>query len=92
MGFKPGHKKIGGRVKGTKNRFTADLEAKCEAQGIDPFTLMLEYLTQPCDPQLRLKAIQEVCRYLYPQRKALEIDQKVDGGIEVVIKDYTTNK
>lgn len=72
MGFKPGHKRVGGRKPGTPNKNSLDLHAKCEAKGIDPFEKLLEYLEFPGEPNIRLQAIKEICKYLYPQRKAIE--------------------
>lgn len=82
-----------GRKKGTLNRNTQDLMAKCEARGVDPFDVLLEYIVHPSTMELRLSAVKEICQYLYPKRKALEITG-VDGtsGIEVIVRDYTSKK
>lgn len=61
-----------GRKKGTPNKSTLSLEQKCIEKGIDPFELLLEYVTEPCPMELRFKALQEICSYLYPKRKAIE--------------------
>lgn len=71
MGAK-GKPKTGGRVAGVPNRNTIDLHAMCADKGINPFQKLLEYLEFPCEPELRLQAIKEACKYLYPQRKAIE--------------------
>lgn len=80
-----------GRKKGTPNRKTEDLMAKCEAKGIDVFEALLEYVTEPSTMELRLSALKELCQYLYPKRKALEVSGSMDA-IEVIIKDYTSKK
>lgn len=69
-----GTPKTGGRVKGSLNKKTIhfDLQAKCDALGVDPFQKLLEYMVYPCEPDIRLQAIKEACKYLYPQRKAVE--------------------
>lgn len=61
-----------GRKKGTPNRSSLSLEEKCAARGIDVFELLLEYVIEECPRELRFKAIQELCSYLYPKRKAIE--------------------
>jgi hypothetical protein len=43
MPFKPGHKKIGGRQKGTKNKDSIPLSEKAEELGIDPFRVLLMF-------------------------------------------------
>lgn len=82
-----------GRKKGTLNKNTQDLMAKCEARGVDVFDCLLEYVTTPSTMELRLSALKELCQYLYPKRKALEVSG-IDGSniIEVVVRDYTAKK
>lgn len=46
MGFKPGHKKAGGRQKGTLNRDTATLKERAAALGIDPFEILLLFAAE----------------------------------------------
>lgn len=76
MAFKKGEKRHpdAGRKAGTPNKRTiaVDLHAMCAEKGINPFQKLLEYLAFPCEPELRLQAIKEACKYLYPQRKAIE--------------------
>lgn len=91
MAFKPGHKKVGGRVAGKPNKSTQSLMEKCEAKGVDVFELMLEYATEPCEPALRFQALKELCQYLYPKRKALEVTGEIEA-ITVNVYDYTTKK
>lgn len=42
------------------------------------------------DPATRMKAAAEASKYLYPQRKSMQLD--VDGSIKVLIEDYTGDK
>lgn len=83
MGFKKGEKRHpdAGRKAGVKNKRTIhfDLQAKCDAAGVDPFQKLLEYLVYPCEPELRLQAIKETCKYLYPQRKAIEHSGEINN-------------
>jgi hypothetical protein len=45
MSFKPGHKRPenAGRKKGTPNKLTQDLMAKCDELGVDPFEVLLHF-------------------------------------------------
>lgn len=87
MGFKPGHKKMGGRQKGTLNKTTETLFAKCERMGIDPFERLLE-LANDSDKNIALAATREVAQYLYPKRKALE----VSGGDKPVVVEQNKER
>lgn len=82
-----------GRKKGTPNRKTADLLAKCEAKGVDVFELMLEYAIHPCEPTLRFQALKELCQYIYPKRKAIEHDLTTgEAGFRIIVEDYGDKK
>lgn len=43
-------------------------------------------------PEMRLHAAKELCKYLYPQRKAMEVSTEDGKGFAIVIKDYTSEK
>ncbi len=77
-----------GRQKGTLNKKTEALHEICERKGINPFEALLE-MAQHDDPNIRLGALKEVCAYLYPKRKALEISTS-DEGFKIIIEDYMT--
>lgn len=70
-----------GRVKGTPNKKTQTLFEVCEEEGIDPFRGLL-MLTKHADVTIKLQALKEVCRYLYPIRKAVEITGAEGAPIE----------
>lgn len=84
-------KKTGGRRVGTPNKGSLDLIAKCEAMGVDVFEELLKYLTYPCEPGMRLKAICEAAQYIYPKRKSLEHSGEIEG-ITITVHDYTKKK
>jgi hypothetical protein len=44
------------------------------------------------NPEMRLHAAKELCKYLYPQRKAMEVSTQEGQGFAIVIKDYTGGK
>lgn len=54
----------------------------------DGGTIMVERIT----PEMRLTAAKEAVRYLYPQRKAIEMSTDEQKGFAIVIKDYTSTK
>lgn len=41
-------------------------------------------------PDMRLKASTELMKYIYPQKKAMELSNSAEGAFEVRILDYTT--
>lgn len=78
MAGKPrGLPKSGGRTKGTPNKESHSLLAKCERAGVDPFQVMLNFCNDP-DKQLAMAAAKEVSSYLYPKRKSLEHSGSLD--------------
>lgn len=89
MAAPKGHKRYGGRVAGKPNKKTQTIIEQCEAKNIDVLDLMLVFVTTPCEPALRLQALKELMRYIYPQRKAIEHSGDVDNKIEIIITDYT---
>lgn len=81
MGGRPkGLPKTGGRRPGSTNKKSISLQKMCEDKGINPFEKLLEYLEHPCEPALRLQAIKEACKYIYPQLRS--IDVSVQGKVE----------
>ena len=82
MAFKPGHKKVGGRVKGTPNKKTCLAEDMAKEMGVDPFKLLLMFCgnkfedlgySQSIPMDLRLSAIKDACNYIIPKRKTIEL-------------------
>lgn len=89
MAAPKGHKRYGGRIKGTPNKSTQDLLKICEEEGIEPFRAMLRQLAELDEPKDRFDALEKVCQYLYPKRKALELGGDAENaGIRIVIEDY----
>lgn len=94
-----GKPKTGGRVLGTPNKKTADLHAKCEARGLDPFDLLLDFCGE-APMEVRLSALKIICEYLYPKRKAIELSGEVNNPfmeksleeLEVLVKEKLENK
>jgi len=78
-----------GRKKGTPNKKTQDLLERCAQRGVDPFEVLLE-LCQSDDDAIRLQAAKEACKYIHPQRKAIEMSNPEGEGFKVVVEDYGT--
>lgn len=77
-----------GRKKGTMNKRTEALHEKCERLGIDPFEALLQFANHP-DPMYRLSALKEICQYLYPKRRAIEITDKVNPKALVHLEEFS---
>ena len=71
-------KKTGGRVAGTLNRRTADAVALLEGLGCSPLESMAKIADdENVDVAIRLSALKDLASYLYPKRKAIELDTLV---------------
>ncbi len=68
--FKPGHKKLGGRKKGRKNRRTQLLDEKAR-EGITPLDYMLQVMRDhKADPARRDEMARAAAPYLHARRAA----------------------
>lgn len=73
--FEPGHPKVGGRKKGSKNKFTRDLMEICETKDFNPFEALLEMAQNPkTKAGIKLGALKELCEYMYPKRQRMEFE------------------
>lgn len=89
MAAHKGHAKAGGRAKGTPNKKTADLMAICAKHKVEPFEAMIIAAQELEDPEKRVNAWEKVSQYLYPKRKALELDiDPESAGFRVVIEEF----
>jgi len=72
-GFKPGHKKTGGRKAGVPNRATAKREAEIAKSGLTPLEVMLKIMRNKnkTDEQ-RLDAAKAAAPYVHPKLAAIE--------------------
>lgn len=80
MAFKKGDKKPenSGRQKGTKNKLNLGVQEKLEQLGVDCVSEIIRIAQTTEDEQLRLTAYKELLKYVYPQRKAVEMSGEVD--------------
>lgn len=91
--FEKGHKKVGGRQKGTPNKHRTIFESLEEIQTVDgePIDVVKMFfsglLTMP--PYQQVDALLEFMQYLYPKQKVLDIGNKDGGGFKIEIVDYT---
>ena len=66
--------KTGGRVAGTLNKKSQDLQERLQALGVDPLeglALIAKDVTAPLE--LRAKVQSDLMQYLYPKRRALDM-------------------
>lgn len=96
MKFQPGHKKRGGRKKGTPNKRTRELMEILEEGGFCPVRALLQDREKAldCFAKLRAKkpyeanmylklaqdAAKDVMQYVYPKRKSIDAPKPEEGG------------
>lgn len=91
--FQKGHKKVGGREKGSINKRRTIFESLEEivtedGKPIDVVKLFFNGLmTMP--PYQQVDALIDFMKFIYPQQKTLEIGNKDEQGFKVVIEDYS---
>lgn len=83
-------KKTGGRLPGSKNKRTSVLEL-CHGIGLDPFLEMAKIAANPHNPR-RFDALRELCQYIEPKKKAVELSNTEGEGFRIEIIDYGVKK
>ncbi len=87
--FVKGNKLSTGRPVGSANK-RRSIEELCLEMGVDPFKTLCEFLQERVDadgekietnPGLKLMAAKELCKYLEPQKKAIEVTKAIDSKI-----------
>ncbi len=67
--------KTGGRVKGTPNKRTLDVVLRLENIGCDPIEGMAKLAMDSTNsPELRGRMYSELAQYIYPKRRAAELN------------------
>ena len=76
--FTKGHKKVegSGRKKGTPNKKTADIIERLK--GVDIVGELLEIARTTEKEETKVTVYKELMKYVYPQRKAVEIANEVE--------------
>lgn len=82
MGRPVGLPKTGGRKKGTPNKFSFDANAVAEEMGVDPLQVLLELCSHP-NAGIRVSASKEAAKYLYTQKRAVEVSGNAEKPIQV---------
>lgn len=78
-------KKSGGRKKGTPNKKTKEL---IEVLGsFNPLEKLKDIYASTDDIALQAKICLDLLKYIYPQRKAVELDSETITGINIVVAD-----
>ena len=68
-------RKTGGRVRGTPNRRTQDIQSLLARMGCDPIEGMARIAMDPQNPvEVRARMYAELAGYVAPKRKAIQID------------------
>ncbi len=84
MAKQKGAPKTGGRVAGIKNKLTQGLELRvdviCQQVGVNPFEILARLSKDP-EPAIAIQATKELCKYLKPQLRAIEISENPDKYI-----------
>ena len=75
MGFKEGHKKVGGRVKGQTNKTTAEIRDAYQKLVEDNLTNMTEWLKQVADqnPERAMDLMLKLSEYMIPKLARQEV-------------------
>lgn len=73
-----GHKKWGGRQKGTPNKSTDELFQVCQKHNCNVFEGMVIIAVETHDPGKKFDRLARIAEYLYPKRKAIEHSGEVE--------------
>jgi len=75
MGFKEGHKKMGGRAKGKPNKSTAEIREAYQKLVEDNLTNMTEWLTQVAaeNPEKAMELMLKLSEYMIPKLARQEV-------------------
>lgn len=74
--FQKGKAKTGGRKKGTPNKRTKELAEVLGA--FDPAEKLVQIYNETDDLDLKAQICRDLLKYVYPQRKAVEMSADVD--------------
>jgi len=85
--------KTGGRVKGTPNLRTQEAMAKLEELGCNPIEGMARIAMDKSNTiELRAKMYSELAPYIFPKRKAMDINSNSDGVTIIVNRGNAESK
>lgn len=100
MAFQKGNP---GKKKGTRNKSKVAVEETAARLGIDPFEVLCLFAKadwqtlgferpDSISPHMQLKAATNACKYLYAQKRSVEISNPDGTGFKVEVTDYTAKK
>lgn len=74
------------------SRKSESLFELCDEMGFHPFAELMLLSIETDDESVRASCLKELCQYLYPKRKALELSSDPDAAFRVIIEDYGVKK
>lgn len=84
MPFKVGHKRTGGRKKGTPNKNRPDLIRELEARNFNVLDEILKILPS-LDAAMKIRSLLNLMEYIYPRKRAITIDEEETQAIQAKI-------
>jgi hypothetical protein len=99
--FAPGHKRLGGRRPGARNKFTWSARQAAQEAGFDPVALAMRVILQGKLPPIkgqaeekvgmegRLAMLKEIMQYMLPKLSATQITGKDEGPVAIATLDVT---
>ena len=85
-----GKREGAGRRKGSRNKRTAELQARIRATGLDPLAFMIAVTRNPKAPlELRFEAAKQAAPFCHPRLSAVEHTGTDGGPMTMEVKTYT---
>lgn len=86
-GKKKGSRKTGGRKKGTPNKSSLRVEDFLNEKGVNLIDKMLNVAEKTEDLGLKYNVYKELMKYVYPQRKALDMQINNKPDVPIIEDD-----
>lgn len=90
-----------GKPKGARNLINRDVESIAARLNVKPFEVLCHFAAGDCGalgltpgqitPGMRLHAAREASKYLYSQKRAVEVSSG-EQGFKIVVEDFTAKK
>ena len=89
MTFKKGDKKPenSGRKKGTKNKTNLGISEILQKNSIDCVEELISIAQNTSKEEIKFGIYKELLKYVYPQLKAVEVNEKISKGINIIVAD-----
>lgn len=82
--FVKGHKKLGGRQKGTPNKNSLTFIDELNQRNFKPLAELIDMYQRTEKEEIQVDILKTMLKYIYPQRKAIEL-QNSDSDYEIII-------